>query len=288
MVAFDPADRESKLLGLIPVGWFPGALVFDAPRRQLCVANIKGHPATPKPDETGHEAPAGAAGFNSHQYHGSLSLVPLPEARDLPALRRPSGTTSAASASPRRSCRRGPTSPPAPCPSASASRASSSTSSTSSRRTAPTTRCSATSTAGNGDPRLCIFGERITPNQHKLVREFVLLDNTYCAGILSADGHQWSTTAFGTDYLENSFAGFPRSYPDGMGEDEADALAYSPAGFLWDNALAPRRPHPQLRRVHGARGAVARPEQEGHARLPRLLPDLEGRERRGRLRERVR
>jgi hypothetical protein len=91
--------------------------------------------------------------------------------------------------------------------------------------------------AGNGDPRLCIFGARTTPNQHKLVREFVLLDNTYCAGILSADGHQWSTTAIGTDYLERSFAGWPRSYPDGMGEDEADALAYSPAGFLWDNAL---------------------------------------------------
>jgi hypothetical protein len=37
--------------------------------------------------------------------------------------------------------------------------------------------------------------------------------------------------------MEKSFAGFPRSYPDGMGEDEADALAYSPAGFIWDNAL---------------------------------------------------
>ena len=48
-------------------------------------------------------------------------------------------------------------------------------------------------------------------------------------------------TAFATDYLEKSFAGFPRSYPDGMGEDEADALAYSPAGFIWDNALAPRQ-----------------------------------------------
>jgi hypothetical protein len=37
--------------------------------------------------------------------------------------------------------------------------------------------------------------------------------------------------------MEKSFAGFPRSYPDGMGEDEDDALAYSPGGFLWDNAL---------------------------------------------------
>ncbi|MEY2788742.1 MAG: hypothetical protein RLZZ34_1885, partial [Verrucomicrobiota bacterium] len=90
---------------------------------------------------------------------------------------------------------------------------------------------------GNGRADLCIFGEKITPNLHKIAREFVLLDNTYCAGILSADGHQWSTTAFSTDYMEKSFAGFPRSYPDGMGEDDADALAYSPAGFIWDNAL---------------------------------------------------
>ena len=91
---------------------------------------------------------------------------------------------------------------------------------------------------GNGDPSLCIFGERITPNQHKLAREFVLLDNTYCSGILSADGHQWADTAFATDYMERSFAGFPRSYPDGMEDDDVDALAYSPAGFIWDNAIA--------------------------------------------------
>ena len=38
--------------------------------------------------------------------------------------------------------------------------------------------------------------------------------------------------------MEKSFAGFPRSYPDGMEDDDVDALAYSPAGFIWDNALA--------------------------------------------------
>ena len=92
-------------------------------------------------------------------------------------------------------------------------------------------------TQGDGDPSLCVFGEQITPNLHKLAREFVLLDNTYCAGILSADGHQWSTTAFATDYMEKSFPTFPRSYPDGMGENDNDALAYSPAGFIWDNAI---------------------------------------------------
>ena len=237
VVAFHPKGRRSKLQGLLPVGWFPGALAFDAPRRRLHVANIKGHPSTPRPDDTGREAPPGAAGFNSHHYHGSLSLVPVPDLDALPAL----------SETVWRNLRRERIAeallPPRPVQPARA---------VPERVGEPSLikhvvyvikenrtydQVLGDVAAGNGDPRLCIFGERTTPNQHKLVREFVLLDNTYCAGILSADGHQWSTTAIGTDYLERSFAGWPRSYPDGMGEDEADALAYSPAGFIWDNAL---------------------------------------------------
>jgi hypothetical protein len=70
-----------------------------------------------------------------------------------------------------------------------------------------------------------------------MAREFVLLDNTYCSGIVSADGHQWADSAFGTDYLEKSMAGWPRSYPDGMEDSDIGALAYSPAGFIWDLAI---------------------------------------------------
>jgi hypothetical protein len=92
---------------------------------------------------------------------------------------------------------------------------------------------------GNGNADLCAFGGRVTPNQHKLVRDFVLLDNTYCCGILSADGHQWADAAMATDYTEREFAGWPRSYPSGGdGANSRDALAYSPAGFIWNNALA--------------------------------------------------
>jgi YVTN family beta-propeller protein len=236
VVAFDPLGRASKLKGLIPVGWFPGALAFDAPRRTLHVANIKGHAARPRPSED-EAAVRGTPGFNSHQYAGSLSLVPVPDEAALPAL------TETVWRNLRRERVAQALLPP--------------------RRDQPARaipeRIGEPSlikhvvyvikenrtydqvlgdvASGNGDTRLCLFGERVTPNQHKLVREFVVLDNTYCSGILSADGHQWSTTAIGTDYLERSFAGWPRSYPDGMGEDENDALAYSPAGFLWDNAL---------------------------------------------------
>src|SRR5439155_7320460 len=123
---------------------------------------------------------------------------------------------------------------------------------------------------GNGDASLCIFGERITPNQHKLVRNFILLDNTYCAGILSADGHQWSTTAFGTDYLEKSFAGWPRSYPDGMGTDEADAIAYAPSGFIWDNAIA----HGKTLRNYGEFAAPVVHWRDPTLHAPRSMPDF--------------
>jgi YVTN family beta-propeller protein len=54
---------------------------------------------------------------------------------------------------------------------------------------------------GNGDPALVMFGEKVTPNHHKLAEEFVLLDNLYCNGQVSRDGHPWSTMAYNTDYI---------------------------------------------------------------------------------------
>ena len=232
VVRFDPADRESKLEGLLPVGWFPAALAFDAARKTLCVANLKGLPEMKKPSSRG-----GAEGFNSKQYAGSLSLVPVPAAVDLPKLSETvqRNLRREAIAQARLPARPGQPARALPERSGEPSRIKHVVYVIKENRTYD--QVFGAIKEGNGDPALCIFGEDITPNQHKLVREFVLLDNTYCAGILSADGHQWSTTAFATDYMEKSFAGFPRSYPDGMGVDEDDALAYSPAGFIWDNAV---------------------------------------------------
>jgi YVTN family beta-propeller protein len=231
---FNPDEpEESKLRGLIPVGWYPGALALDVRRETIIAANIKGLPKRPERSRS----PRGAQGFNAHQYFGSLSIVPLPADDELPQL---SETMAANLRQPRIADALLPqraNQPPRPVPQ---------------RIGEPSLirhvvyiikenrtydQVFGDMAGGNGNPSLCIFGETLTPNQHQLARQFVLLDNTYCSGILSADGHQWSTTAFSTDYMEKSFAGFPRSYPDGMGEDEADALAYSPAGFIWDNAL---------------------------------------------------
>jgi YVTN family beta-propeller protein len=86
---------------------------------------------------------------------------------------------------------------------------------------------------GNSDPSLVMFGEPVTPNLHRLARQFVLLDNFYATGGNSADGHQWLTQANETAYaLWQGYEG--RSYPF----DGSDPLAPAKTGFLWDLALA--------------------------------------------------
>lgn len=232
VIEFDPADRESKLLGLIPVGWYPSALVYDAQRKIIVTANLKGLPATKQRQEN-----TGATGYNTHHYSGSLSLVPLPADHELPKLsatvtrnlRHEAIQQALLPARPNQPARVIPERSGEPSPIKHVVYII--------KENRTYDQVLGDISTGNGDPALCIFGEKITPNQHQLVRDFVLLDNTYCAGILSADGHQWTTTGFVTDYLEKNFAGFPRSYPDGMAESGDDALAYAPSGFIWDNAL---------------------------------------------------
>jgi DNA-binding beta-propeller fold protein YncE len=86
---------------------------------------------------------------------------------------------------------------------------------------------------GNGDSTLVLFGRKVTPNLHAIAKQFVLLDNFYVDGEVSADGHNWTMGAYGTDYLEKnwptSYGGRGGSYP---GEAERE-IANSKA-FLWD------------------------------------------------------
>jgi len=86
---------------------------------------------------------------------------------------------------------------------------------------------------GNGDPALCLFGARVTPNAHALAKRTILLDNLYCNGEVSEDGHQWCDSAYATDATERSW---PSKY-SGRGEPDADErLTASPAGYLWDES----------------------------------------------------
>jgi YVTN family beta-propeller protein len=81
---------------------------------------------------------------------------------------------------------------------------------------------------GNGDPTLTQFGEKATPNQHALAKQFGLYDNTYDVGTNSAEGHNWLMQGDNPEYTESSAGEYQRSY-----DTEEDVLGHQRSGFLW-------------------------------------------------------
>jgi YVTN family beta-propeller protein len=89
---------------------------------------------------------------------------------------------------------------------------------------------------GNGDSSLVLFGEKVTPNQHLLAHEYVLLDNFYVDGEVSSDGHNWSMGAYATDFLEK---GWPTSYGRRGGSEISSGYRKTgdnKDGYIWDLA----------------------------------------------------
>jgi len=85
--------------------------------------------------------------------------------------------------------------------------------------------------AGNGDPNLVMYGENVTPNHHQLARDYVLLDNLYCNGEVSVDGHSWCDAAIATDYNERSWILSYSGHGKLRGNYEMEVPS---AGYLWD------------------------------------------------------
>jgi hypothetical protein len=233
VVAFDPP--KCQLLGCLPAGWYPAGLAVDPKRQSLVVANIKGNgkqsiTAKGKRKVKGNDV----WGYNSLAHLGSVSVIPLSEINHLPK------NTAAALANNRLSeARRAQLEPrkdarPLPVPERVGEPSPIKHVLYIIKENRTYDQVFGDMPQGEGDAELCIFGKRVTPNQHKLAEEFVLLDNFYCCGVLSADGHQWTDEAYATDYIEKSFGNWPRSYPYSGG----DAMAYAQSGFLWDNALS--------------------------------------------------
>ncbi len=233
MFQFQPGN--SKLLGLIPVGWFPGAIAYDPRRHQLDVANIVS--VASKKEQAAKDKGDGA-GFNSKQWYGSLSLVPVPS---MPQLDKFSWTALANLRYPLLAQAKLPARenrPPQPVPERVGEPSVFNHVLYIIKENRSYDQVLGDVKEGDGDANLCVFGERVTPNQHQFVHDFVLLDNTYCSSIMSADGHQWTDSAIANDYIQRSFAGWPRSYPGAGGDPNGyDALAYSSAGFIWNDAL---------------------------------------------------
>ena len=88
--------------------------------------------------------------------------------------------------------------------------------------------------AGNGDPSLVLFPESVTPNQHKIVKDYALFDNFYVDAEVSADGHNWTMAAYANDFVEKTWQ---TSYGGRGGNYDFEgtrAVAFPKSGFLWD------------------------------------------------------
>lgn len=244
-----PAFRQATFSGLIPTGWYPTDVAFDRKRRRLVVANAKGRGVLGPGATIGPDPISNRSGKWVHSYLGSVSVIDLPPDAQLPDLTRAVfennrwGALSqggAACAAPGTASR---TIAPQPIPACTGDPSVFKHVFYVIKENRTYDQILGDLRQGNGDPHLTQFGRDVTPNHHALAEEFVLLDNFYDSGSLSADGHQWVTQALVTDYLEKSFGGFVRSYPFNGG----DALAYAPTGFLWDNAIR----HGKSVRVYG-------------------------------------
>jgi len=203
-----------RVAGLIPVGWYPTAVAVSADGSTLYVANGKGAGSGANPDGT----------FIGRVITGSVSIIPVPDDRRLASY-----TKEVYALSPYSNARlRSPADrmmvrPPI-------------------RHVVYIIRENRTYDQvfgdvrqGNGDPSLAIFDDSITPNAHAIARRWVLFDNFYVDGEVSADGHEWSDAAFANDYNEKTW---PQIYSDRRAWDltSGEDVANRRGAYLWDAA----------------------------------------------------
>ncbi|MDB5270258.1 MAG: hypothetical protein JWP58_3298 [Hymenobacter sp.] len=224
--------RASRPLGFIPTGWYPTAVRVVG--TQLLIANGKGSTSKPNPDGPNPIRDEGekGKGYIGGLLLGSLSRLPVPDEKALAAF-----STQVYANTPFTKTREAspdvPAGSPVPRRVGDASPIRHVFYIIKENRTYD--QVLGDLPAGNGDASLCLFPEKVTPNHHALTREFVLLDNFYVDAEVSADGHNWSTAAYATDFVEKSW---PGNYSGRGGEYDFEGkrgeVAEPKDGFLWD------------------------------------------------------
>ena len=240
---------KSASLGFIPVGWYPTSVRVTPDGKKLLVANGKG--AISRPNRhgpaAGREPPASIREYIARLMQGTLSIIDLP-ARDkfdnqlkqwtqrayscLPATARTNATAGEVTAAATNKWDN-----PIPRKIGDPSPIKYVFYVIKENRTYD--QVLGDMPEGNGDPTICLFGEKVTPNHHALAREFVLLDNFYVESEVSADGHEWTMGAYATDFVEKMW---PLSYGHNqhkkyMYPAEGNfPIAVPAGGYLWDRA----------------------------------------------------
>lgn len=218
--------RTGSLNGLIPSGWYPGAVVLNRNGNMLFVANTKGVGGR----DLGLRK---KIGYKSNDHLGSVSFIPVPSKDTLEKYTIKAATNMRLPKINQTIHLERVKERVVPIPTKPGERSVFKHVLYIIKENKTYDQVFGDLPQANGDSSLCQFGRYITPNHHSLAEKFVLLDNTYCNGVLSADGHQWTNEGYVTDYLEKSFGGFARSYP----YEGDDPLAFASSGFIWDNVL---------------------------------------------------
>ena len=235
---------KAQSLGFIPVGWFPTSVRVTRDGKTLVVANGKGitSAANPRGPFPGTPVPRDLQEYIGSLMQGTVSLIPLPaekkRAEQLGAWTKTAYTCSPldAIASVRGVAER-PAGNPIPAKIGEGSPIKNVIYIVRENRTYD--QIFGDIAEGNGDPRLCLFPENVTPNAHALAREFVLLDNFFADGEVSADGHEWTMAAQATDFVEKMWplnyghnAKKKYDYPS----EGHYPVAFPANGYLWNRA----------------------------------------------------
>jgi DNA-binding beta-propeller fold protein YncE len=232
---------QAKPLGFIPVGWYPTSVRYNPTNQRLYVANGKGttpraNPQGPNPLLPGTKT---VREYIGGLFKGTLSVLSVPTAAEMPAY-----SKDAYACSPLRAdlgvAMTAPADSPIPAKVGDPSPIRHCIYIIKENRTYD--QVFGDMKQGNGDPHLCLFPERVTPNHHRLAQEFVLLDNFYVEGEVSADGHQWSMGAYATDFVEKvwplTYRGSQHKKLQYPSEGNVDSLARPAGGYLWDRCFA--------------------------------------------------
>ncbi len=222
---------HSTVRGFVPTGWYPAALAMAEGGNALYVGAAKGEAAYPDP--SGPHSPIPSATPQSVKYLQTSSLERL----DLTSLEKnlPAWTRQVESNTPYRDDllqKARASAQPSVIPSAVGQGSPIEHVIYIIRENRTYDQVLGDLPRGNGDPRLTLFGRKITPNGHALAEQFATFDNFYADGEVSVDGHSWSNSAYATDFNEKWW---PANY--GSHSKTLAAPAYVPAaGHIWDLA----------------------------------------------------
>ncbi|MCS6775106.1 MAG: beta-propeller fold lactonase family protein [Chloroherpetonaceae bacterium] len=230
---------QSHVRGFIPTGWYPTAVAVSADGKRLFIGSGKGTGTGPNPVTKLPINPVVPTGYPYivQLLNGLISTVPIPDAAQLAAYTRQTLANTpyrdAYVDRPRRAPRPGTN--PIPSRLGDPSPIKYVLYIIKENRTYDQVlgdmKDHSGRPIGNGDPNLTLFGEEVTPNHHALAREFVLLDNLYCDGEVSVDGHHWSNGAYVPDFMQRTW---PQQYSGRGIPPLNEALATTPAGRIWD------------------------------------------------------